>query len=242
MSPLTTRLLVASPLADVVREPLERLLEPAIVISAGSPDEVRQALKTGLRFDAVLTDLVSNAESWGFGFDGLDVLSIVRQRDPGTPLVYALHSEQGESEHVAELTARGEATALVLKTQPLVGIADVLRDAVSRPGGAVRRRPGSALYDYFSSGQRGVTAGRLAGAIAAGRASDTESLAAAASVSSSTAEKLAGYLRPIMVAREEHRPELRLTSASVYRWCGLHARYLTSWCRRHGHEDVLGIS
>jgi hypothetical protein len=24
----------------------------------------------------------------------------------------------------------------------------------------------------------------------------------------------------------------------VYRWCGEHARYILSWCRRHGYGDI----
>jgi len=238
-SAMTARVLVASPLAAIVSGHLEQFLTPAVVVTASTPREIRAALQTRLRFDAVLTDLVSNDTTWAPCFDGLDVLSIVRERDGGTPLVYALHNAHGEAEHVAELTARGEAAGLVLKSQPLAEIGQVLRNAAS---GHVTDLPGlhvPSLYEYFSSSQRGATAARLAGAIAAGRASDTASLAAATSVSLSTAEKVVGYLRPIMVARDEHHDDLRLTSASVYRWCGVHAGYLTSWCRRHGHEDVL---
>lgn len=238
-SAMTTRLLVASPLATVVSGHLEQLLAPAVVVTASTPVEIRAALHTRLRFDAILTDLVSHDRSWAPLFDGLDVLSAVRERDRGTPLVYALHDTRGEDEYVAELAARDEVAALVLKSQPLADIARVLGDAAAGRTTALPRRSGESLYEYFSSGQRGATAGRLAGAIAAGRASDTASLAAAASVSLSTAEKVVGYLRPLIVSRGEHDDDLRLTSASVHRWCGVHAGYLTSWCRRHGHTDVL---
>ena len=226
-SAMTTRLLVASPLATVVSGHLEQLLAPAVVVTASTPVEIRAALHTRLRFDAILTDLVSHDRSWAPLFDGLDVLSAVRERDLGTRLVYALHD------------TRDEVAALVLKSQPLADIARVLGEAAAGRTTALPRRSGESLYEYFSSGQRGATAGRLAGAIAAGRASDTASLAAAASVSLSTAEKVVGYLRPLIVSRGEHDDDLRLTSASVHRWCGVHAGYLTSWCRRHGHTDVL---
>ena len=30
-----------------------------------------------------------------------------------------------------------------------------------------------------------------------------------------------------------------MTLPAIYRWCGLHAHYLISWCRRNGHDDVV---
>jgi hypothetical protein len=38
--------------------------------------------------------------------------------------------------------------------------------------------------------------------------------------------------------RGEHSPALKMTPEAVYRWCGEHAAYILSWCRRHGHEDM----
>ena len=47
------------------------------------------------------------------------------------------------------------------------------------------------------------------------------------------------YLGPLIRERGEHAEGLPLTTQTVYRWCGEHARYLISWCRRNGHGDVL---
>lgn len=95
------------------------------------------------------------------------------------------------------------------------------------------------LYELFRT-RKGQTAGRLAGAIAAGRATDGVGLATAAGVGINTATKVAThYLGPIMRLRGEHDPTLPLTLPAVYRWCGLHARYLINWCRRHGHAEVV---
>jgi hypothetical protein len=81
----------------------------------------------------------------------------------------------------------------------------------------------------------------MAGAIAAGRAANHDTLATAAKCSRNTAVKVAEkYLGPLIRERGEHAGDLPLTTQTVYRWCGEHARYLISWCRRNGHADVLG--
>ena len=103
------------------------------------------------------------------------------------------------------------------------------------------KSPRPALFELFG-GRRGTTAARMAGAIASGNAVDNASLAVAARVSPNTANKVAtSYIGPLMRARHEHDERLTLTQPSVYRWCGLHARYIVSWCRRHGHSDVLEL-
>ena len=80
----------------------------------------------------------------------------------------------------------------------------------------------------------------MAGAIAAGRAANHDTLATAAKCSRNTAVKVAEkYLGPLIRERGEHADDLPLTTQSVYRWCGEHSRYLISWCRRNGHADVL---
>jgi hypothetical protein len=79
---------------------------------------------------------------------------------------------------------------------------------------------------------------RLAGAIASGRAVNHETLASSAHVGYDTAAKLVDYLGPLIRDRGEHSPELKMTPEVVYRWCGEHARYILSWCRRNGYADI----
>jgi len=102
------------------------------------------------------------------------------------------------------------------------------------------RSPRTTIHQFFGGGRRGETAGRMAGAIAAGQASNYDTLAAAAGCSRNTAIKVADkYLGPLIRERDEHPDHVPLTTQVVYRWCGEHSRYLVSWCRRHGHGDVL---
>ncbi len=94
-----------------------------------------------------------------------------------------------------------------------------------------------SLHDYFSRG-RGRTAGILAAAVASGRAATYHDLAALAQVAPDTANKLVGYLAPLLRAREDVPADSSITQAVVYRWCGEHARYLMSWARRRLPDDV----
>ncbi len=93
------------------------------------------------------------------------------------------------------------------------------------------------IHAYFKKG-RGATAARLAGAIASGRAANHETLASAAHVGYDTAAKLVDYLGPLIKARREHNQDLKMTPEIVYRWCGEHASYILSWCRRNGYSDI----
>src|SRR6266702_1635710 len=81
-------------------------------------------------------------------------------------------------------------------------------------------------------------AARLAGAIASGRAVNHETLASTAHVGYDTAAKLVDYLGPLIKARREHSQDLKMTPEVVYRWCGEHAPYILSWCRRNGYGDI----
>ena len=83
-----------------------------------------------------------------------------------------------------------------------------------------------------------MTAARLAGAIASGRAVNHETLASSAHVGYDTAAKLVDYLGPLIRDRGENNPELKMSPEVVYRWCGEHARYILSWCRRNGYADI----
>ena len=77
-----------------------------------------------------------------------------------------------------------------------------------------------SLFTQFQ-GRKGITAARMAGAIASGNAADNATLAAVTKVSINTANKVAtNYIGPLMRARNEHDERLPLTQPSVYRWCG----------------------
>ena len=240
--PVGLRILIASPLGHIVAGPLETEFENVTVVVARDENEFRSAIAARVRFDVVSADLIFNRPDLEWTFDGLDVIEGLRTANRSAPVLLATQGHSMEEDHLAEARLREDVSGVVAKSDGLRALISALRTValgqrlpITVPGNS---RP--ALFELFDS-RRGVTAARLAGAIASGNVSDNAGLASVAKVSANTANKVAStYIGPMMLARNEHDERLPLTQASVYRWCGLHARYIVSWCRRHGHSDVLG--
>lgn len=237
------RILIASPLGHVVAKPLEGSFDDVTVEVAADQNEFVRGIAGRVRFDVVAADLIWNRPSMEWTFDGLDAIDALRQADRLAPVLLATQGHSMELDHLQEARLRPEVSGVIAKSDGLMPLMNAIRtlalgQRLTSGEQASHRMP--PLYELFV-GRRGHTAGRLAGAIASGSATDTASLAAAAKVSPNTANKLTShYLGPIITQRGEHDERLPLSQAAVYRWCGLHARYIVSWCRRHGHSDVLG--
>jgi CheY-like chemotaxis protein len=238
------RLLVAAALGRIIEPLLRQAMPGATVRIAEDRAAVERALGGRLRFDVVVTDLTWMDYTVEYAFDGLDVLDLLRQTRRQTPVIFAAQGHGPERDHLDEAIEQPEVVGIYRKAagpQPLI---DGMEIAAS--GGVLSgpRFPSGVsppdiprIHTYFGKG-RGSTAARLAGAIASGRAVNHESLAAAAHVGYDTAAKLVDYLGPLIKGRGEHSPELKMTPEVVYRWCGEHARYILSWCRRNGHNDI----
>ncbi|SDU72953.1 hypothetical protein SAMN04488548_1343866 [Gordonia westfalica] len=241
--PNRLRVLVASPLGHVVAGPLQGALEQAVVTVATSEDEFTRSVAGHVRFDVVVADLIWNRPDLEWHFDGLDAIDALNKHDRQAPVILATQGHGLEHDHLDEARLRDEVAGVIAKADGFATLMSAVRAVALGQGlaekpGTPRRAP---LYELFT-GQRGHTAGRLAGAIASGHASDGASLARAAKVSPNTANKVTShYLGPIISERGEEPASSPMTQAAVYRWCGLHARYLISWCRRNGHSDVLGL-
>ncbi|MEE4023828.1 response regulator [Gordonia sp. PKS22-38] len=237
------RILIASPLGQVIAKPLESAYDDVMVEVATGQDEFVRRIAGRVRFDVVTADLIWNRPSMEWTFDGLDVIDALRHADRLAPVLLTTQGHSMERDHLEEARLRPEVSGVLAKSEGLVPLMSAIRTValgqrLTAADHVSDRRP--PLYELFV-GRRGHTAARLAGAIASGNAADSASLAAAAKVSPNTANKLTShYLGPIITQRREHDDRLPLTQATVYRWCGLHARYIVSWCRRHGHSDVLG--
>ncbi|MDX1888146.1 response regulator [Mycolicibacterium sp. 050158] len=236
------RILVASPLSGAVLPALGAAFPEAMVRVAGDREAVGREVTQRVRFDVVVADLLWNTPEWEFRFDGLDVVDILGAAERRAPVIIATQGHALERDLLDEAALRPEVFSVYHKSAGPEQLADLVRDAAvgtRRDGGHGTVPRSKPLYEMFQ-GRRGETAARMAGAIAAGRATDGATLAAAAGVALNTASKVTThYLGPIIVERGEHDPRLPMTLSAVYRWCGLHARYILSWCRRHGHGDVL---
>lgn len=238
------RLLVAAALGRIIEPFLRQSMSDATVRVAEDKAAVERALSDRLRFDVVIADLTWNDYAVEYSFDGLDVLDILRDTHRQVPVIFAAQGHGIERDHLDEAIEQPEVVGIYRKAmgpQPLVDAVDIairggeLTESHFPPGDSPPDTP--RIHVYFSKG-KGVTAARLAGAIASGRAVNHETLASSAHVGYDTAAKLVDYLGPLIRDRHEHGRDLKMTPEVVYRWCGEHARYILSWCRRNGHHDV----
>jgi DNA-binding NarL/FixJ family response regulator len=239
-----SRLLVAAALGRIIEPYLQQAMSDATVRIAQDKAAVEHAVSDRLRFDVVVADLTWNDFTIEYSFDGLDVLNILRSARRQAPVIFAAQGHGIERDHLDEAVEQPEVVGIYRKAtgpQPLVEAVDIavrggnLTGPQFPPGESPPDIP--RIHAYFSKG-KGATAARLAGAIASGRAVNHETLASSAHVGYDTAAKLVDYLGPLIRDRREHSRELKMTPEVVYRWCGEHARYILSWCRRNGHDDI----
>src|ERR1700749_4856040 len=238
------RILIAAALGTIIEPILRQSLTGATIRIAEDKAAVQRAVGDRLRFDVVVTDLTWMDYAVEYSFDGLDVLNALRQAGRQTPVIFAAQGHGRERDHLDEAVEQPEVVGIYRKATgpgPLIECIDIA--VRGRRLDVSRFPPGSSpsdimrIHAYFKKG-RGATAARLAGAIASGRAANHETLASAPHVGYDTAAKIVDYLGPLIRDRGEHSPELKMTPEVVYRWCGDHARYILSWCRRHGQQDI----
>jgi CheY-like chemotaxis protein len=237
------RVLVASALGKLLGSVLTEALPHATIVVAVDPAAVHHAVVGRVRFDAVVADLIWMDPTYEYDFDGLDVLKLLRETNRSAPIIMALHGHGIERDHLEEAVTQPEVVGVVQKAAGFGPPVEAVQIAaagrtlpkVKFPIG--QRLTCPSLDSYFSHGRRGHTAARLASAIAAGQATDYQSLATATCMPLNTVNKLVGYLGPLIAARSEHTAELPMNSQVVYRWCGEHSRYIISWRRRHGSRS-----
>ncbi|MET7696475.1 hypothetical protein [Streptomyces sp. NPDC005485] len=238
------RILVAAALGRIVEPILNDGIEGAEVVLANSPDALRRAVEDRLRFDVVLADLLWNDRRLERNFDGLDVLDTLRELQRSAPAIMAAQGSTMERDLLDEASVRPDVVGVIHKSRGPADLVEAICLASTGrrlpplrfPTGVDGTKP--TLHDYFGSGRRGATCARMAGAIAAGQATDYRSLHQAAHVPLNTANKLVSYLGPLILARGEHPSHLPMNCQAVFRWCGQHEHYILSWCRRYGHPDV----
>ena len=238
------RILVAAALGKIIEPLIRQSMSDATVRIAEDKAAVQHAVNDRLRFDVVVADLTWNDYTVEYSFDGLDVLSALRQAGRQTPVIFAAQGHGLERDHLDEAVEQPEVVGIYRKATGPQSLIEAIDIAVSGgtlttsrfpPGGSPPEIP--RIHTYFGKG-RGTTAARLAGAIASGRAVNHETLASTAHVGYDTAAKIVDYLGPLIKDRGEHSPELKMTPEVVYRWSGEHARYILSWCRRNGYGDI----
>ena len=175
------RLLIAAALARIIEPFLQQALgDGATVRIAEDQAAVRSEISDRLRFDVVVADLTWNDYAVEYSFDGLDVLEILRNSNRHAPVIFAAQGHGIERDHLDEAIEQPEVVGIYRKAtgpQPLVEAVDIavrggsLTEARFPAGGSPPDIP--RIHTYFGKG-KGMTAARLAGAIASGRAVNHE--------------------------------------------------------------------
>lgn len=232
------RLLVVSPLAHLTGQGPDFLgVRFRERHGATSADEVARIFGSARhRFDVVLVDLMWNDFTLEWVFDGLDVVDIMHRSGRHEPVLLAAQGHGFEQPHLEEGRDLPDVYGLVLKGRPDLVLRAVDAAAngerFSDPDLTAALRPGDgAIHTFF---ERSGRLARLAGAIAAGCAGSYAGIAERLNISTANAARAPELFRPMLQARGElPADEPQLSQASIFRWCGQHAHYILSWCRRH---------
>ena len=171
------RILVAAALGKIIEPALRQAFGDYVRIAETRQDVVR-TVKSGLRFDVVISDLIWNDHTVEYSFDGLDVLDILRQKDRQVPVIFAAQGHGMERDHLDEAVEKPGVVGVYQKaTGPdlLVRAVDIAIRGNLLPESeypSLTSPPGiPRLHSYFGT-KKGGTAARLAAAIASGRAVD----------------------------------------------------------------------
>jgi DNA-binding NarL/FixJ family response regulator len=242
----SVRLLIVSPLAGHV---VGRFLgiEWGHAEAATTPDQVVEVMQHERpRFDVVLVDLMWNTFREEWTFDGLDVLEQMRRSERKEPALLACQGHGFERDYLEEGRHHPLVRGMVLKGDPGPLLVEAIETVASgrrfeHPALDAELRPQhESLGHWF---ERNLLLARVAGAIAAGHGSSYAEVARVLGVSTSTVEKSPALFREVMAPRGEVGPDGDVGQAGIFRWCGEHAHYILSWCRRHRdrHRELAGL-
>lgn len=237
------RLLVVSPLATGIPPNwLGRRWRD--LATATTPDAAIKAVGPGRRrFDVVVVDLMWNDFDDEWRFDGLDVLAAMEASANMEWVVFACQGHGFERDYLDEAHTRlitegasGRTRGLVLKSTPGGPLDSIL--AVAAGGTYVDPllkpylRPAEQTVHYWFG--TSVRLPRFAGVVAAGHPLNYELLAELLHTSENYLESHPALFQEMLRALGEvdHGDPVKLPT--VARWCGEHAHYVVSWCRRHG--------
>ena len=243
VDPAHMRLLVVSPLAGGIGQDWlgRRWHEVSVAVT---PAEALKAVSSVRpRFDVVVVDLMWNGFDDEWRFDGLDVLAAMEASNNGEWVVFAAQGHGFERDYIDEVhqrlqseRTRGQIRGLVLKPN-LAGVLDGILTVAAGglyvdPSLERHLRPAEqTVHHWFETS---VRLPRFAGALAAGHPVEYTRLAELLHTSPGYLQKSPALFTEMMVQRGDIAPTDHVNLATTARWCGEHAHYIVSWCRRHG--------
>jgi DNA-binding NarL/FixJ family response regulator len=232
---LPPRILLATVLGKFAEPHLLHSFKDAAVHSVGSPQGLQAVLTSRLQFDVLVADLC-----WpGYAFDGLDVLKLVRDNERWVQVILVASGTPGERDYIDEAADSHRVAgtyhvglgpdALVRAVRTTLAGGKLTEPDVTAHVGA----PGNTRIDHFLRRRKSASLAKVLGVIASGRAADYRAIANITGIPEDTVNKTPAALQQLLVARGELAPGAVTNAGVLYRWCGLHADYLLSWCRRN---------
>lgn len=228
------RVLIASALGEVVRSSVAaRFADPVV---ARTPEEVTDALRGGLRFDVAVVDLLWHSYALEWQFDGLDVLAAI-QEGRHCPVLLAAQGLGVEQDHLEAALAHPLTAGTLLKGRGPSSLLEAIdRLAVggrhwddALPGPGLRfTTVGTVLAAHELLAH---TCGLVATGVPVSRWAD---IATHVPYAAKTVENAPKLLAPYLLQRGEIDEDSPVSQAMFFRWCGEHARFIMSWCRRNG--------
>jgi DNA-binding NarL/FixJ family response regulator len=233
------RVLVVSMLGGVIASPLTQV--GADVAVARDSVDLARILSTRKRCDIAVVDLVWNSLKLEWSFDGLDVLAtLTKQTHKSSRTLIAVHGLVQEWDYLEEAVGHELFSGVFVKASGFRALTEAIKrvaegDCYWDPnfplGLEQRLQPLTSISAFLSSSD---VIAHVSGAIASGQARDWNQLAKLLSYSVHTVNKTTQRFADFLTSRGEVAEPSDVSQAVVFRWCGEHARYIISWCRRNG--------
>lgn len=233
----STRVLLASPLAEVIAADLAADHHVEVV---RTPRDLASTVIGRLRHDVVVADLIWQHGDLVRSFDGLDVVAALSEVGREAPVLLGLSGIPAEQDHLAEGLTLPAVRGVIAKRSGLPRLRaaiDVLaqggRDFDDCQPDRSRLLAAPAIHQLFDASH---LCAAVAGAIASRQTTGWADIADLTGYATRTVQSAPQRFADLIVAMDEAPEPEAVNQAVLFRWCGEHAPYILSWCRRHGRS------
>ena len=237
------RVLMASALGAVVESFLATRYKTVVVTT--TEDELRQALPGSLTFDVAVVDLLWNSFDTEWTFDGLDVLDQLQASGRAAAALIAIHGYSAERDYLFEAIDHPLVRGVLVKANGLTSLADAIGSVAIGYTFHSKGLP-SDLFDkrltinrWFGARNQ---AAHVAGAIASGQASTWAEVAEVTPFAQQTIHGAPPLFGEALCEFGDVDDPADVNQPMIFRWCGEHAQYIVSWCRRHGLPQYARVN
>jgi len=236
---LPLRVLVASALGSIVEPLLSSRYSTVEVVTSRAA--LSEKLPGSLVFDVAVVDLIWNQFETEWTFDGLDVLDALATNGRSAAVLIAVHGYDAEHDYLDEAFDHPLVHGIILKSDGQ-GVLFAAIEALAAGGEFYSEGlPGEIFHSDRATVARWFdavpVAAHVAGAIASKRASTWSQVASATSFAESYVSAAPQKFGDGLYSLGEVSDPGDVNQATIFRWSGEHARYILSWCRRHGLSD-----